>query len=326
MTGNIGKKACRAVLFSASAAFILAGCSGGGDTGNHTDNPSDGTFVATPETVGTFVLQVNNANPNVGEVVGFFAGAKNTRGEGVQGIEIYCDSEKGVALIEPTTGHEMTDSIGAISGKFGCETPGSYQLMCRMATGAFLRKAVTIRCSGPIPADFTGFPDAGGGTLGGGGGSKDGTTAINSITFDDGTITGTQSIDIQQNPNCGTDLANPTPEAFGDTMVHITITNSSASTITVPSYTFSVGSSFQSSVIALGGESMTVAPGASATFTSVFAYQNNTAKYFSGEDAPISVSGVQNVEIAVQVISADGNTYELLGEVALKFANIDRCA
>ena len=71
---------------------------------------------------------------------------------------------------------------------------------------------------------------------------------------------------------------------------------------------------------------MTVAPGASATFTSVFAYQNNTAKYFSGEDAPISVSGVQNVEIAVQVISADGNTYELLGEVALKFANIDRCA
>ncbi|RIL12175.1 MAG: hypothetical protein DCC75_00895, partial [Proteobacteria bacterium] len=152
------------------------GCSGGGDTDGGDENFEGTGFVATDDAAGGLTLTVDQTTLSISEVSGFSVDVFDASGDPVAGLEIACDTEQGLAIVEPNTGFELTDSSGHMSGKVGCESPGSYQMACRLPIGGNKRKFETIRCSGDIPTGFSGFPGAAGGTLGvgtGGGGSAD---------------------------------------------------------------------------------------------------------------------------------------------------------
>ena len=144
----------------------LIGCSGGTSTDRSGADYEDTEFVATEDSVGSIDLWVRTTDMPVSGVSGFIVSVRNSSGAPVQNIQIACDTELGLALIEPSTGSEMTDSHGQMSGKVGCEVPGSLILGCRLPIGVNRRKFVTIKCRGPIPDGFFGFPGAAGGGLG----------------------------------------------------------------------------------------------------------------------------------------------------------------
>jgi hypothetical protein len=154
------------------SVVALWGCLGGqgstdGDGG--ADNGSgDSVFVADESSTGEIDIEIEEPSIEVGETSGFFVRARNARGVAVSNINIACDSEQGVAIIEPQTGYELTNAAGVMSGVIGCERPGSFQLVCRLSVGANRRKFVSVRCTGDVPSDFEGFPEAAGGGLGGG--------------------------------------------------------------------------------------------------------------------------------------------------------------
>ncbi|MBN8550139.1 MAG: hypothetical protein J0M12_12550 [Deltaproteobacteria bacterium] len=224
----------------------LACCSGG--TGNNDTDFSGGQFVGSGSATGSITINVLDSDLGVSETSGFGVSVKNAQGGPVAGIKVSCDSEKGVAILEPTTGGEITSSSGDISGVIGCAAPGSYQLACRLPVGANKRQLVDIKCRGPIPTGFTGFPDAAGGGLGGGsddsdsggvGGTDTDGIRIANLYFDDFNTgfeaTGTNfSIDTQQkictrDDGDGTQTPPPTPvitlESFFDTVLRAHVIN-----------------------------------------------------------------------------------------------------
>ena len=141
------------------ALFSLAGC-GGTDGGKAGDETYDGTsYVDTDDSAGGLTLVVNDTDLNVAGMSGFFVRVVDRNGAAVPNIEIACDTESGLALIEPSTGYEMTDSNGQMSGKVGCELPGSYLIGCRLPVGAGQRAGYAAR-SWLVSHQRTGPPDA----------------------------------------------------------------------------------------------------------------------------------------------------------------------
>src|SRR5690349_17352826 len=112
MVGAIPRNMCRVTLACLGLAGLLAGCAG--NTSGGGDDGSGGVFVATPESVGTIEMQVCS-DLEVSGTCGLSVGVKNAAGQPVTDMPVVCDTEQGLALIEPTTGRELTDSIGAVS-------------------------------------------------------------------------------------------------------------------------------------------------------------------------------------------------------------------
>jgi hypothetical protein len=154
-----------------TAAGLFAGCSGG------TDNPETGadfagtSFVADETTVGSITLEVENRDLAVGDTSSFSVFVRNSSGGPIGQISVSCDTEVGLVIVEPSTGSELTDSWGHMSGIVGCNTPGSFQMACRLPIGANKRKFVTIHCSGDEAGSLTGAGGGLGGSRNPGGGS-----------------------------------------------------------------------------------------------------------------------------------------------------------
>lgn len=327
-------------------ASIIA-CSSGGDTdGGHAndlaESYSDGSFVADDSTVGRIEVEVLEPELQVALISGFHARAFDAAGSPVPNIKISCDSEQGVAIIEPTTGTEITDDGGQISGKIGCELPGSYQFGCRLPAGANRRKFVTIKCSGPIPNGFNGFDGAAGGGLGTGGaaGNEDGGLGgtnpegvrITEISISDsGDTSSTTSIDTTLS-DCDTDATTFTPEPFFDTTVTLKVLNNSNSNIRFTSMKYSVpnasgsgSATFTSSSISLIGEA---APnGGEATFSSILIFDaNGLGKRFNGASANMPSSlGFRNVTFSITGTNDLGDTVTITGSKALSFDGFNNC-
>jgi hypothetical protein len=232
----------RALSIAAALAGIV-GCLGGqGATdGGSAENPDfrNGVFVGDETTSGSIDLQVEQSSLPVGSTTGFRVFAVDAQGQPVPSINVVCDSEKGIAIIEPNTGYELTGSSGVMSGVIGCEAPGSFQMVCRLNIGANRRKFASVRCTGDIPSGFTGFPGAAGGGLGGGTQTNDdGDVQILEAGFvDDGKIgddvPANVSIDTVQNPNCDGDASTSDPEPFHDTYAVIKVRNNLAERVTL---------------------------------------------------------------------------------------------
>ena len=228
------------LVFAGVIGLGFAGCNSG-STGS--DNPSfGGGFVATDDTVGSLSLTLNSSTLPVSQTTGFHVSVVNQDGAPVPNISVFCDSELGIGIIEPTTGQEITNSSGQMSGRIGCAAPGSFQFGCRLPVGSSIREFVQVVCEGPVPAGFTGFENAGGGGLGNGGGvaapddgapggtGTDGIRLIQIDVIDDGQNT-TFSVDTTQN-NCEPDpLEDPIAEPFFDSLVRFYIVNNSISTM-----------------------------------------------------------------------------------------------
>jgi len=224
------------MLLALLLAGALAGCLGGQgstDGGSGADHGlEDDTFVADENNTGTVSLNVASSSIEVGNTSTFTVRAVNSRQQPVANINVACDSEQGVAILDPQRGYALTDSSGVMSGVIGCEAPGSFQFLCRLAVGANRRKFVTINCTGEAPSGFDGFPGAAGGGLGGGSQTDDnGDVRITAAGFvDNGTATSDSpsagaSIDISQIADCDGNATTVDVEPFYDTYARLDVEN-----------------------------------------------------------------------------------------------------
>lgn len=326
-------------LMVALMAAGVASCSGGtGDDDTATDFQG-GQYVASEDAVGGLTLTVSESDLDVGDTTGFSVRVVNASGSPVPQMQVSCDTEAGLAIIEPTTGAELTDQYGTMSGVLGCAAPGSLQVACRLPIGVNKRKFSTVRCGGSVPSGFTGFPGAAGGGLGTGGvGTPDdggtGGTGADGVRltalqgFDAGETCGdtsTTSIDTTQNL-CSDGEAEP----FFDSTIGMTIANNSNVTVQINSISYSVdnvdaaGSQFNSSAVAPIGNTE-VPPGDDVQICTLFAKAMAGGKRFIGADSNIGFTGVRNVTVRVSATTETGESFTLTGRTALSFGNFSRC-
>jgi hypothetical protein len=323
----------------------LAGCNGDTDGGKAADqNFHDTPFVPNEDNSGSINLDVNEEELNVADTTGFRVFVKDAAGQAVDGVTIACDSELGVAILEPTTGAEITDSFGQISGRIGCATPGSYLFGCRLPVGGNLRQFVTIRCGGAIPTGFSGFAGAAGGGLGTGGsdtsddggvgGVDNGSLRITNVVVDDSGSGGDGvQVDTVFTQDCDNVATTITPETFGDTFAKITVVNNTNSTIKFTSLKVNVPGVGTSSSIAFLGDAAEVAgEGDTATLTAlVFSVvgPGGGDKYLirgsKANNLPIGAIGVKNVTFSLTGTTGQGETVTVRGTTALSFAGYNNC-
>ncbi len=308
---------------AAGSLLMFSGCSGTGSDGENYDGTS---YV--DEDAGGLTLTVKETEMGVSEWTGFSVQVVGQDGQPIPEVEIACDTETGLALIEPSTGYEMTDSGGHISGKVGCALPGSYLIGCRLPVGAYKRQYETIRCSGPVPDGFTGFPGAGGGSLGTGDtpsgdsqGNGTGSISVASATVTEDGAT-TTKIDIQR----GT-CANSTPEVFTDDDIAFSVTNGTSSPIKLFAYEYSIPGGELSKKIYFSQE-VSVAVGQSGTASAVLFKAASPYKYYvtgTYTESDKVTEGTRKVSYTIYYKDASGNTGTLTGSIGLTFGNYDHC-
>ena len=337
-----------ALIFVGIIGLGFSGCNSGS---TESDNSSfSGGFVATDDTVGSLSLTLNSSTLPVSETTGFHVSVINQDGAPVPNISVFCDSELGIGIIEPTSGQEITNSSGQMSGRIGCAAPGSFQFGCRLPVGSSIREFVQVVCEGPVPAGFAGFENAGGGGLGNGssGGGVDvpsdgvpggtGTDGIRLVQMEviDNGQDSTLSIDTIQ-VNCEPDPnEDPILEPFFDSLIKFYIVNNSNQAIQITGYTYTVPNatgdgtpSYTSPTIAPspidGGNE--VAPfGGELITTALLTDTDDGEKAFIGSPLNIPASlGVRNISVAVSGRNENGDTFILTGAIGLNFGNYNRC-
>lgn len=167
MITNRLKLAPIALLGAAVFAGVYACGSGDTDGGaasdyiDPVDGPvSDGGFGSTL----TITLDGGGNEIAVGDRVGFLVDARDPQGLPLAYQRVFCATEYGLVLVEPTSSFEHTNANGRMSGVLGCEIGGSFLLECRLEEGFNLRVRKTFSCEGDGVASY---PGAVGGSLGG---------------------------------------------------------------------------------------------------------------------------------------------------------------
>lgn len=345
------KKLKTFLILSVCISGLLA-CSGDTDGGRATDGePSGGVFVSGDGTTGRIKIVPNKTTMEVGEVVGYKVFVTDASGQPVPNIQIAFGSERGLAIIEPTRGFELANEQGMMSGKVGCEVPGSLHLVARLPIGGNLRDFVEFICTGDVPTGFVGFPGAAGGDLGGGvqvsdGGSVGGTNPdgvrISQIVFiDNGSGSGSvsnASIDTTQLSCLDATNNTSTPEVFYDTYVSITVKNNTNQSIQFTKITYSVddadaaGTQVNSKDISLVGsaDSAVGASGDEATLTVPIFNASGGRKYYAFSDPsdafPIPVSlGFRNITFRVIGQNAAGTDFTITGRASASFGSYNFC-
>lgn len=335
----IAPKAGIAIGVLALAAMVgCTGNTGGGD--ESADSFAQDQFVAGDATTGSISLTVSEGTLSVGETTDFVTRVVDSAGGPVEGLRLSCDSEQGIAIVEPTTGSTITNASGAISGVIGCAAPGSYRFGCRMPIGAAKRKLVSIRCEGPIPVDFDGFPGAAGGGLGSGsGGFFDGdddlnsgtAVVINSLALLDQGLDGSSSasVDIQNlgPTGCPTDTEDVfQPEPFFDTYAQISITNNTVYGLTFSNARFKIRDSSNAVILELGpqgflGTSIVAPNGAQTALLTVFApvAQKTTTL------AALNLTQIYTYEAILTGTNDIGDSVTVTARSIVSFGQIDRC-
>lgn len=345
---KINYRARSAGLVATLGAVVVAlACCSGGTDGASAGGSSNDDFVSTDSTTGKLVLTVVDKDMSVSATSGFGIKVTDAQGRGVPNIRVACDSEEGVAILEPVTGTELTNSNGDMSGVIGCAAPGSYQFACRLNVGANKRELVDVICRPPVPTGFTGFPGAGGGGLGGGADDDDdGDVRIKSASYiDDGQLSSdaaaTFSIDVVQDicsDSVGAGTPTPTPELepFYDTGVRVTVQNNTNQIVTCTSATYRVanagslansGTNFVSDAIALQGEANEIdSNGGESSFVFLVFDVTSSGKNFVGSSDPIPNGyGFKAVTLTLNCENDSGDDFTITSTKTLSFDNFDRC-
>lgn len=224
-----------------AAILVFVGCQGNTDGGSAASPDfRDDVFVGDESSTGSIRVVLNDSQIQVGDTTGFKVYVADAKGEPLPFVRVVCDSEQGIALIEPTTGYELTNGEGVMSGRIGCAAPGSFQMVCRLSIGANRRQFVSVACTGDIPSGFAGFPGSGGGGLGGGTQTGDnGEIRITNAGFDDdGTFDNTSvpsdaSVDITQTADCDAVATTNDIEPFYDTYTVLQVENNLEERVTL---------------------------------------------------------------------------------------------
>ncbi len=329
-----------AVSVSMAGGLLLSGC-GSTDGGEAADQTfGDDVFVGSDGNTGSIELKLPSGTIPVGGTETFEVFVRDVNGQPVPQIKVSCDSERGVAIVEPTTGTELTGQYGGISGVLGCRFPGSFQFGCRLPIGANKRKFGTIKCEGEVPAGFDGFPDASGGGLGTGGvsvnddgepgGDSISGVRVSNLAVFDVDETGTFGIDIAQNDDCNADGTQDDPEPFLQNLAELTLENNSNQTIRVVSMRFTVANvdgsgtgSYTSPSISANAE---VGPnGDTASVRIPFTTFVSGGKAFIGRTTAITAL-FRNMTFTVRIRNQSGEEANISAPIGVDYQNFDNCS
>ncbi len=328
----------RALATMTSVAFMAAAC-GGGQTSGGDVNYAENTFASNEDTVGRIDIDVESKVLSIGNTTEFKVSVLDANNRGVPNVRVACDSERGVAILEPLQGSSLVNQNGVISGLIGCAQPGSFQFGCRLASGANKRQFVGVKCEGEIPLGFAGFIGAAGGGLGGGvlppevggpGGGSSGTirlVALEAFGIGSSADESTSSIDIYQGV-CG-QSPNLTPEPFGDDFIRFSVRNDSPLTVTFSSYKYTVsggladGRDATSPVLRLT-EEMSIEKNQVKKFSSLAFDAKDGRKVFASPLLQAS-EGFKIVTVTLFGQNSVGESITLRGSFTLSFDNFNVC-
>ena len=332
-------KFARAIALSGvlifSAAALLYGCSGGTDK----EDIIGTQYVANGGSGSTIELRVDDV-VGVADTEPFAVVLTDPKGRPLPWVQIFCETEHGIAIIEPSNGgvaFEHTGPDGLMSGVIGGLTPGSFMMECRAEEGFNLIVRKRIKVEGDVPVGFEGWPGAAGGNLGGGviiepPVEPAGDIAISQIAF--ATTSEAGYVDIERNLDC---TANGVPqesaadlEPWEIDQFAITVSNPQEDPIYIDSVQFFVnqaGAQIESTVIY---GSRQVAAAGTGTFTGnytepVFPTPPNYLKVYAGTDEPVR-AGTYPVTFIVSGHEADGTPFTLSGSASAVQAAIDNCS
>lgn len=302
---------------------LLAACGGGGQTSGGELSPTEGQFISNDETTGRLELSVDSSSLGIGETTGFRAFVYDAMSRPVANIRVICDSEEGIAMLEPTTGSELTGAGGAVSGIIGCTKPGSYQFGCRLPVGANKRKFIGIRCAGEVPDGFAGFPGASGGNVGGGAvvpTEPSTNVRITDVVAVNSSGAATGSIDVTRT-TCPSGV-----EPFSDDRLGVALRNSSNTVVRISRAQVIVeggardGSDLESQLLVVTAE---VEAGETATLTLPLLRVDGAGKTVDGS-ADVS-QGIKSVIVVLFGETLDGTEVELEAGTSITFAETDNC-
>jgi len=346
-TSNTMKRFLPPVM-AAAAALLLAfvGCTGETDGGSGADRAETTTpFVSDGGSGGQLVLEIedDDITIGVGDTVPFRVRLTDAKGAGIPFARIFCDTERGISIIEPASNGisvEATNPDGYMSGVIGGLLPGSYMMECRAQNGFNSVDRGRLRIEGDVPAGFQGFPGAAGGNLGGGRiidetPDVDDGIGLRVMSFrlqDAGGPTSLGPIDIVPS-RCVTDTGDIctttcSSEPFTFTSYQITLKNDTNENVIVQTVEFRLGSN---TVVAAQGQALEVkSGGGTAVLSGIFTTRQNCTSnlcYNSGGSSALPVSaGTRNHTIIVTGVSEAGNSFEVTKSVALQFDAVNNCS
>lgn len=272
-------KLLRGIFMSGGGALCLLGamaCNGGDtDGGTASEDMGGGSpFISDGGAGATLTIRLHEEEIGVGDTAPFEVLLRDPQGAPIEFIRIFCESERGIAIIEPSSGgvaFESTGPDGNMSGVLGGVTPGSFMLECRAQQGFNLYDRVRVKITGDVPAGFQGFPGAAGGNLGGGvivdqtPDVDDGFgLRVSGIQFiDAGGETSVGPLDFSMDPDCDNDVDTVDPEPFTYTQYKVTVTNDTEETVFVESVQFTIRDSGSASETSRQTQTLEIAAGES---------------------------------------------------------------
>lgn len=318
-------KFCRAILqvsiLVGFASVAMFGCSQGDTDGGSGVDTAENTFpqfVSDGGAGGSITISAPATIPT-GSTTGFSVTALDSNGGPLAFIRIFCESELGIAILEPSSGgvaFESTGADGFMSGVLGGLTPGSFLLECRAPEGFNLVTRITIVVVGDVPGDFEGFPGAAGGNLGGGAlqDLTDDDIFITTVTFTDaGGETTTGPIDTEF--QC-------TAEAVRTT-VAVAVSNESGQEFIATRVQFFIDDGAGSRTSSQA-QSVRIGDGETGTVTGFLTDLGSVLNY-AGTSFPV-INGIYNVNVVISGESGQGAPVTVEGAVTVAFGFVNNCS
>ena len=341
LSGTLQRGLSRAIIGTVvglSAAVAFTACGSGSTDGGASGPQVPGTGNDSTS-LGKLSIILNDARIPTGTEVGFRVKLTDKNGQALKFTRINCESEKGIAIIEPSAGgvaFESTDENGELSGRLGGVAPGSYLIECRAPQGFNLYDRETLIIEGSVPQGFTGWPGAAGGNLGGGTitdpdpGSDGGEgIRISSVTFEQDGRTGTVgTIDSTGNCNCaGVDPSTATSvtrEPFGGARVKINIQNGTNAEFRVDQVSIS---GMSATPLGNSGNTVVIPSDGSATITLFAADATGSCTVAAISTPPVLTPTLTSGTAVVTVSGTSGSSDVVLTkQESVSVRNIDNCS
>lgn len=328
-TRRITKFALALLSVGALSFGAFLGCNGGSTSGGPgSDDAGIGTSFVSDGGAGATIRIDVFGELQVAETTEFLVTVLDPNGAPLPFVRIFCETESGIAILEPSRGgvaFESTNASGIMSGVLGGVTPGSYLLECRAEQGFNLTARVTLRVNGDVPPGFDGFPGAAGGNLGGGLLVEDpdidaGAVAVTAISFTDVNGDGLR-IDVVPDGDCDGDSTTFDPEPFVFNNYVVTISNGTENALSIRSVTFSVDGA--TSTQDFGTD---IPAGSAGTVTGLFTdTPNGSSKQYAGTGVTVT-EGTKTVSFTIRLTDiVTGESFTLRDTQSFSADNIDNC-
>jgi hypothetical protein len=324
--------------------LALSACSGDTDGGGAAEDAqgpgdpvvSDGGFGATLKIV------LGDESIGVGDTSTYHVELRDPVGNPIPFIRIFCETERGVAIVEPSVNgvaFEHTDFYGNMSGVIGGVLPGSFLMECRAQQGFNLYDRKTVKVTGDVPLGFEGFPGAAGGNLGGGvivdttPDVDDGVgLRISSLQFEDaGGPTNVGPLDLTADDDCNNDGTATDAEPFEFTNFQIGITNETTEDVTIQSASFVINDG--GSPARTGTINVTTGVAAGGTATVSAPLTSNAASCPATAESIVCYSGTNTLAVegrhqgilTVVARTAAGDSVSLIRNFSIQWDYVDNC-